>query len=471
MGPIPIRTCYGRPASLAERGRLVSPSRKGWLLSCALAVATVTVVAASLPPWAGEASLGLRATDSRGRPVVGAEVTLVHEALNGGPPMLSTNVEGKLEVGALADGTWRVQVKKPGHMTYSGLIHLQAGKKPKELLASLEVADDSGGPLRVKLYRAKAQGYSWAGWEEEEETVAPAPSAPVKEEPEPEPEPTTPQPLVPPELVEGDPEGDSARGAGEEETAEVKEAKVVAPEAPAVAEPEPVADPSVVPPAPAVAAADPEPIPEPAPEVDDTPSVVPAAPVAAEPAPVAGPAPEPVGAPLSLRGLGDAMRSAGRGNCPDCPPGEWAVTDELELAPGQGVSKGCEQGVRKRMEELAQLVGEGLGKKQAVARYELVATGQLGRVLTQPGQCGLLAVVLPAGTRFRGYRYEVEDENGSGDCLSHHPCSIGDCRWLGDPELIRSGGPTVVYGLFLNSSESLSRRARLHVYVASGGRP
>ena len=73
-------------------------------------------------------------------------------------------------------------------------------------------------------------------------------------------------------------------------------------------------------------------------------------------------------------------------------------------------------------------------------------------------------MVLPPSARYRGYLYEAADESGSGGCDAGQECEIGQVAWAGHPEIVRTTGSLVVYGVVRNASPDRPRRARLTVY-------
>jgi hypothetical protein len=78
--------------------------------------------------------------------------------------------------------------------------------------------------------------------------------------------------------------------------------------------------------------------------------------------------------------------------------------------------------------------------------------------------CRLVAVVVPQGGRFRGYRFQATDREGTGDCRGDQECTIGEARWLFNPLIARSAGATIVYSVFENRSAVKSRTATLTAF-------
>lgn len=157
----------------------------------------------------------------------------------------------------------------------------------------------------------------------------------------------------------------------------------------------------------------------------------PAAPAPAQPTPQpVPPAPEPGGSVLH--------RSYADRTCYECKPGEASLSVERVVAAGVG----CGPGVR-----------------------DLVA--QSGDAASLPEGCGLLRVTLPPGSRYTGYRYEIQERSGSVDCLAGRDCPGGG-RWPADPALARSASGTTVSAAFENLGAGGDRHAILTVYYKAG---
>ena len=80
------------------------------------------------------------------------------------------------------------------------------------------------------------------------------------------------------------------------------------------------------------------------------------------------------------------------------------------------------------------------------------------------GSCQVLAILLPRGVRYLGYRYEAEDNRQSGDCAADADCTIGEAGWRGHPTLERRADGTLVVAVFENRSAQAPRIARLTAY-------
>jgi hypothetical protein len=216
------------------------------------------------------------------------------------------------------------------------------------------------------------------------------------------------------------------------------QAPAPAPRPQITAPPEPVREEPAAPAVPAAPVPSPKPtqetaappVPKPAPTVPaPTPRPAPQpAPPAAQPAPPAAPAAPAVDA---VR-----IRSSKDRTCPDCPPGESSMTTERILNPGEG-GGGCGN-------IAAQLKGGG-------------APASL------PAGCHVLRVTLPAGAKYSGYRYEIQDGGNGFDCPAGRDCPGGG-RWPVDPVIVKDPQGTIVMAPFESGPARRERRAVLTVY-------
>jgi len=79
----------------------------------------------------------------------------------------------------------------------------------------------------------------------------------------------------------------------------------------------------------------------------------------------------------------------------------------------------------------------------------------------------VLRVTLPEGTRYTGYRYEIQDGSEELDCLAGKDCPGGG-RWPLDPVVTKSAGGTTVAATFEGGPATpRERRAVLTVYYAA----
>ncbi len=333
------------------------------------------------------------------------------------------------------------------------------------------------------------------------------PAQPALEPPKvaaPEPTPPAKTALEPPKVAAPEPTP-PAKTAPEMPTAAAPEpvpAPKPTPKPPTVPVPEPAPPPVAAPepsPAPAVPPAPPEPTPPPIPaprppaepppkEVIPPPTPEPAPKVIPPPAPEPAvappsPAPSPAAAPLPIRSFRD-------GSCSECKPGEWAVSAEATVAAGGagGCDPGTVEALRPTIARLADEPATGLssfagpaldagGSAGGTSALDLVGPELAGEIADGVGAhleagspCRLVAVSLPRGARFAGFRYEAFDGTGGGDCQAQQDCPLGAARWPSYPIIERGRVSTVVYAVFENRAPDRERRARLTVYFvpASG---
>jgi hypothetical protein len=151
-------------------------------------------------------------------------------------------------------------------------------------------------------------------------------------------------------------------------------------------------------------------------------------------------------------GPSPAVRTAERGNCPECRPGESAVTIEAHTAAAGGNCETALAAARATAQAMQ-------STPNAIAGSEFgTYAGPDG------GSCQVLAILLPRGARYLGYRYEAEDNRQTGDCAADADCTIGEARWRGHPTLERRTDGTVVIAGFENRSAQAPRIGRLTAY-------
>jgi hypothetical protein len=135
------------------------------------------------------------------------------------------------------------------------------------------------------------------------------------------------------------------------------------------------------------------------------------------------------------------LRTSKDRTCFECPPGESALSTERAVPPGGG--SGCGGNIATQLEN-----------------------GQVPPGL--PAGCHVLRIALPAGTRYTGYRYEVQDQGEGLDCLAGRDCPQGTGRWPINPVLQRKAEGTVILAPFESGPAARERRAVLTVYFATG---
>jgi hypothetical protein len=177
----------------------------------------------------------------------------------------------------------------------------------------------------------------------------------------------------------------------------------------------------------------PAPAPEPAP-VTPPPAAAPTPPAPAVKAPPPSAAPAP---PASVR-----RRSYDDRNCFECKPGESSLSMEAVVAPG---SEGCGATVRDLLAKAA------------------TASPSAG--------CRVLRLSLPAGARYTGYRYGVEEGTEELDCQAGKDCPGGG-RWPLEPALAKSASGTTIAAAFEgNAAVTKERHAVFTVYYTAGANP
>lgn len=316
--------------------------------------------------WRGPAAVEVRVEDQKGFAVSGAHVRLLYKSVDPkeGPPPVTTDAKGRVNVSGLAEGPWSLEVSREGYMTFLAEIAVREGGRIQvSETAQLNVP----GALRFMEVRV-ARGRREAG---SRETVV----------------------------------------------AERTPAERMPAETPKEMPPAPAPEPQMAPPsAPAVA-----PAPEPAPP-----------PPAAVPSPAPAP-PTPQPDPVRLRTHKDRT-------CIECPPGESAISTERTVPHGSG---SCGGDIASRL--------------------------QGGAIPTDlPDGCHVLRIALPAGARYTGYRYDLQDGGDVRDCLAGRDCSGGGGRWPADPVLVRGPNGTVVLAAFESGAADRERRAVLTVYFSTG---
>jgi hypothetical protein len=88
----------------------------------------------------------------------------------------------------------------------------------------------------------------------------------------------------------------------------------------------------------------------------------------------------------------------------------------------------------------------------------------LGDLASPASSCVVLGLVLPAGSRYVGFRYQAGERATMGECPIAGACQIGDASWPGPPVLTQDSGVTVVHALFENLSPRRERLPQLTVY-------
>lgn len=404
--------------------------------------------AAGAQEWRGPAAIEVQVEDAKGKNLAGAEVLLVYLSPDGGGslPSVLTDASGKANIGGLAAGRWSAEIRHSGHMSYRAELALSADGKPVVQSASHVMAPGAVSTMKVKFSRGRGGAPAPAAPVEAPAAPAPAPvaaapteRAPVKAVPPAAPVAPAPAPAPLPAPVAAKPPvrelppvpavapapAPMPVAAGEKAPAEPLTPTPSAAPAPAVVQaPAVPAKPASVPPAPSPAAVAP---------AAPSPAVAPPAPAAVPPAPVTAPvavAPSTPAAPAA---------PARARLCVECPPGESAAWGEVAIA--GGAAAGCPADLAARLKSV-----------------ELDAVAQLSAELAASGAgCRVIAVELPAGARFTGFRYEAQSAGVAADCLPGRGCPAGDCRFPNDPVLRQVGNRTVLLVAFESTAADLRR--------------
>ncbi len=421
--------------------------------------------------WMGPAALEVRAEDN-GKPAAGGEVRLEYLDMepSDGPAPVPLDSRGRAVIGSLAEGHWRVEVSRPGAMTYRAEVLVRADGKPQLINAVQHNVPGAVSMMDVKLARARGG-------------AAPPPRqiAAATPRPDPTPIPPAPQPEPRPEPREEAPTPAPQPATPPPAPAPIeREAPTPAPAPEPTPAPQPATPPAPTPierevPTPAPAPANPPPAPRPdtreeAPTQEPQPVAPPPAPVpvpereAPTPAPAPAPAtppppaprPEPMRevprpaqppsqAPAPQRPVPAPAPQGTPPACPECKPGESALSVEVVAPPVAGAT-GCGDGLR-----------------ESLLRRDVTGL---------PAGCQMLRLQLPPNARYIGYRYEVQDAAGgaAANCEAGKDCPSGDARWPMDPLLFRDGtGKTTVSAAFENRSADRERRAVLTIYFKEAG--
>ncbi|MGD2114412.1 MAG: carboxypeptidase-like regulatory domain-containing protein [Acidobacteriota bacterium] len=452
----------------------MGPRISGSIAVVAVSLLTLVVgapaVVAQAPGWSGTSGVGVKVEDGDGRAVAGAEVRLTFSG-EGGPRPVFTDADGRAEVRGLAPGEWVLTVRHPETMAFVATLTVRENRKPKEIAASLVKVGKSLESLRIDYFEASGPALRPPPPPMQEEQ----PPRRAEPRPEPEPEPRAEQ--------EPAPEPDEPAAAPPEEAPE--EAPAVAPEERPVAPPEQEPEPR----------AEQGPAPEPTPEAPAEPAMErpeteqePAPPPQPEPIPeppTAERAPEPMPEPArpAAPPRQVTLRSEEAGTCPECQPGEWALSTQGVAAPEGTICPGdLEDRIRRAAGLLgaSRALGPWAGPIDLAGGASSVLGGQAYReftaalrpVLADDASCRALAVMLPSGARFEGFQYETADGDTWIRCLPGQECPGAGQRWAANPLLIRTPAGMVIAGAFENAGpEPLPVRLTVFFSPPEGWKP
>jgi hypothetical protein len=381
------------------------------LLLVLLLLAPASAAQAQL--WRGPAAIEVRAED-KGKPAAGGEVRLEFLDMEppAGPVPVKLDSRGRVVVGSLAEGRWRVEVSREGAMTYRAEVLVRRDGKPEVIDAVQHNVPGAVSMMEVKLARSRGGASPPSQSPPQIAAETPPQSVPVSAA-----EPIRPAPV--PDRAVPKPEPPVERPT------------------PRPAPPQPAPTPEPERPAPTRPVAPPDrsqPTPAPAPPVQTPPVQTPPVqtpPIQTPPRPATPPPAAPAG-PMLRRSFQDRT-------CVECRPGESSLSMEVVAAPS---ASGCGDGLR-----------------DTLTRLDTAAMGD---------GCHLVRIDLPKNARFVGYRYEVQDGGQGSDCMAGKDCPAGG-RWPLDPVLRRDGtGTTTVATAFENRGDR-ARRAVLTVYFTEGG--
>ncbi len=449
--------------------------------------------------WRGPAALEVQVEDAKGRNLAGAEILLVYLSPEGGGslPSVLTDANGKANIGGLAAGRWTAEIRHSGQMSFRAELTLAADAKPVVQSASHLMAPGATSTMKVKFGRgrggapapappapktlaqelpppapvapaaapAPAQAAAKAPVKELSPAVsvapapapvapAPAAKAPVQELPPAVPVAPAPAPVAPAPAPAPVPAAPAAKAPVKEVPPAVAAAPVpapvpAAPAAKASVKEKPLAGPVAPVPAPAAAPAPEEAPKENVPPVAPVAPVSPVAPAPAQVPPSAAPvipAPAPVAvpaapaAPAAVVPAPTAPAAPIRARlCVECPPGESAAWGEAAIA--GGATAGCPADLQARLRAV-----------------DLGAVGALSGELEAAGLgCRVVAVELPAGARFTGFRFEAQSAGVAADCLPGRDCPAGGCRFPNEPVLRVEGNRTTLLVAFESTAPDLRR--------------
>lgn len=231
----------------------------------------------------------------------------------------------------------------------------------------------------------------------------------------------------------------------------------------------------------------PQPVPSPAAPATPPPVAAPPVERPAPPTPTPQAPPPPAATPASPTAPSlprSNVQTAGTGGCPECRTGERAVAVEQVAAPAGAGSAGCPPDLAAKVRDavrgltptpaaasyaggLTDVGGDGMAALFGPSGSAALADA-LGRWVGTGSACQVLAVVLPPGGRFVGYRYEAWDGNGGGDCLAGQDCPVGNARFADHATVEKAGGASVVWAVFENRASDRQRHARLTAYFKQG---
>ncbi len=170
------------------------------------------------------------------------------------------------------------------------------------------------------------------------------------------------------------------------------------------------------------------------------------------------------------------LRSQAAGNCPECAPGEWAISAVIEA--GAAGDTRSTSTCAPETEERALNFAHGLANRpiDGFAGPLLAALwrtpnddgrAQLADLAAelkpQGGFCQTAGIVLPKGALMTGYSLEAWDDLGGRACSAEGTCAVPRANWSSAPQSIEGRHGTVIYATFRNRSSRHVRNAELTV--------
>lgn len=181
------------------------------------------------------------------------------------------------------------------------------------------------------------------------------------------------------------------------------------------------------------------------------------------------------------------IRSKADGNCEECKDNEFAVSAVVEIGPGDYVYENdpsCGNDLNTGLQELIRLYANsqipGISSYAgpildgiSTALGDTIKTnihGSLGQwlsPLTNPhANCRIVAVIIPKGSQYKGYRLEMCSSEHNFDHWNKYGvgADCGWCKFATEPivEWTPNGG--IVYTTFKNWSHDRTRRAKITAY-------
>ena len=361
-------------------------------------------------PWEGDESMLVVVTDERGQPVSGVLVVLLYgdEGLRG--PSLTTDRDGSASVDGLAAGEWQVDVRRESFMLVTTYLRLEADKDPEVAFSSRQRTGSYWAPLNAvflppgtDVTAAVAAG-----------TRSPKAAAKQKKRED--------------RLAAKSAERDARR------FRRGNTARVVTPVASAATETQASRGQERA--APKNSRVE-------GPRLPTNPNLLPS------------------------------------GACRECREGEWSVSTSVRASAAEGASCPTPQWLNLSGDLESEWTGSltefagGLASDDDYGALRLLPDAvrssldsRFGDWLERESSCSAVAVVLPAGSQYIGFRYQAGERATVAECLLGKDCQIGEARFVSEPEVVTHDGFVLVGTVFENRSTARARVGRLTVYFA-----